>query len=147
VQVGQWLVANGLYRDILAAVVGTIIGFVLGRLLAWRPVRKVLAEHKRSQARIADLLDTKTPGGLADLARELDTSTPGGLTDVLDALRRLLDPPGPEGGEDAPAVDLGGGDDGGGGRHQHKNAGGVPRGGAHLTAGRDPGSGAGHVKP
>lgn len=53
------LVADGLLRDILAAAVGGAIT----PALAWRPWRA----HQKRQDRIIDLLDTSTPGGLADL--------------------------------------------------------------------------------
>lgn len=55
----SWLVANGLLRDLLAAAVGTAVTHVFG----WRPWRA----HRRRQERIIGLLDTGTPGGLADL--------------------------------------------------------------------------------
>ena len=61
--IGHWLVANGLYKDILA----TSIAAVVARLAAWRPLR----DHARRQDRIADLLDTDSPGGLTDLLDEL----------------------------------------------------------------------------
>lgn len=59
VAVWDWLVANGLFRDVLA----TAIGLGSAKLLTVRIIR----EHKQSQAQIADLLDTKTPGGLTDV--------------------------------------------------------------------------------
>ena len=59
----DWLVAQGLYRDILGA--GVAIG--VARLGAWRPLRR----HAERQERIADLLDTDTPGGMKDVVDEL----------------------------------------------------------------------------
>lgn len=61
----HWLVANGLYRDLLAATVGVIVT----HLFAWRPLRA----HRRRQEKIIGLLDTGKPGG---------------LTDVVDAVKR-----------------------------------------------------------
>ena len=60
----QWLVAQGLYRDL----VGTAIALGGARLVAWRPLR----EHRKRQDKIADLLDTKTDGGLKDIRDGLD---------------------------------------------------------------------------
>ncbi len=57
----HWLVAQGLVRDLLAASVGVIVT----HLFAWRPWH---AQRQRLD-RIADLLDTHTPGGLADVAK------------------------------------------------------------------------------
>lgn len=65
----QWLVAQGLYRDLLA----TVTALIVGRVLAWRPLREIrrqFRQHQEGQARIADLLDTSTPGGLAELLPE-----------------------------------------------------------------------------
>ena len=59
----HWLVANGLWRDVLA----TVIGLGAARALAARPIKNV----KASQARQEDLLDTSTPGGLAEVHAEL----------------------------------------------------------------------------
>jgi hypothetical protein len=59
----HWLELNGFYRDILASV----IGLGAARTIAARPLRGV----KASQARQEDLLDTKTPGGLAEVHAEL----------------------------------------------------------------------------
>ena len=72
----QWLVAQGIYRDLVA----TVTALILGRLLAWRPLREIrrqLRQHQESQARIADLLDTRTPGGLADLVPGQHTDDDG----------------------------------------------------------------------
>lgn len=59
----HWAVANGLWRDVLA----TVIGLGAARALAARPIKNV----KASQARQEDLLDTSTPGGLAEVHAEL----------------------------------------------------------------------------
>jgi hypothetical protein len=55
----EWLVAEGIYRDIVSAVVVTIIA----PLLAFKPLRK----HFKTQKKIANELDTSTPGGITDL--------------------------------------------------------------------------------
>jgi hypothetical protein len=54
-----WLVAQGLIKDLIAATVAVAVGHAV----AWRPWRA----HRRRMDRIADLLDTSTPGGLGDL--------------------------------------------------------------------------------
>lgn len=64
----HWLVAQGLYHYILAWTVATI--------LTWLLARRKYRLHRKTQAHIADALDT---------------STPGGLTDVLDAIVRHAD--------------------------------------------------------
>jgi len=53
------LIANGLYRDLLAASVGVVVT----HLFAWRPLRA----HKKRQEKIIGLLRTDTPGGLSDI--------------------------------------------------------------------------------
>jgi hypothetical protein len=67
--VWRWLVAAGLYRDLVA----TTIALGGARLIAWRPLRK----HLANQERTADLLDTKTPGGLHDLLPVRDVPPAG----------------------------------------------------------------------
>jgi HAMP domain-containing protein len=57
----SWLVAQGLIKDLIAASVAVAVGHVF----AWRPLRA----HRRRLDRIADLLDTGTPGGLGELAK------------------------------------------------------------------------------
>lgn len=59
----HWLEGAGLYRDILASA----IGLTAARMIAARPLKGV----KASQARQEDLLDTSTPGGLAEVHEEL----------------------------------------------------------------------------
>lgn len=44
---------------------GTVVGIAGGWLAAWRPFKR----HTANQAKIADLLDPGTPGGLGDLAQ------------------------------------------------------------------------------
>lgn len=75
----HWLVVNGLYRDLIAAG----IGLVVTHAVAWRPLRKAAAR----QERIADLLDTDSPGGLADVK--------GALEKLGEHDRRKPPPPGP----------------------------------------------------
>jgi hypothetical protein len=59
----QWLVDQGLYRDLLA----TTVAMTGAHLVLWRPLRR----HRRVQEQIADRLDTSTPGGLGDLTAAL----------------------------------------------------------------------------
>jgi hypothetical protein len=54
-EIWYWLVANGLFKDLLAMFIGS-----LGFLLPWR-------HHRAAQKDIEDKLDTKTPGGLRDV--------------------------------------------------------------------------------
>jgi hypothetical protein len=61
----EWLVQEGIYRDMVAVTLGVVVTTAA----AWRPFRKI----KNVQIKTADLLDTKTPGG---------------LTDVLDAIQQ-----------------------------------------------------------
>lgn len=61
VAIWQWLVANGLFRDVLA----TSIGLGAAKLMTMRPVQ----QHRQNQAQIADLLNTRTPGGLSDVVK------------------------------------------------------------------------------
>ena len=72
--VGHWLVANGLWKDLLAAV----IALAVTRVAAWRPLRRL--------RRIEDLLDTDSPGGLRDVVRALRGEDDGsGDEDDVDA--------------------------------------------------------------
>ena len=70
----HWLITNGLYKDLLAAVVALAVT----RVAAWRPMRRL--------RRIEDLLDTDSPGGLNAVVKALrgDDSEPGGDEDPLD---------------------------------------------------------------
>lgn len=61
--VWSWLVANGLYRDLLAA----SIAILVTHIFAWRPWRK----HVQRQKQMIDLLNTQTPGGMKDVVDEL----------------------------------------------------------------------------
>ena len=64
--VWHFLVANGLYRYF----VGWLVGFVFGVLIVGtirRTVKRLWREHVHTQQKIADSLDTSTPGGLSDL--------------------------------------------------------------------------------
>ena len=61
----HWLITNGLYKDLVAAVVALTVT----RMAAWRPMRRL--------RRIEDLLDTDSPGGLHEVIRAL-RSDPGG---------------------------------------------------------------------
>ena len=64
----HWLITNGLYKDLLAAVVALAVT----RVAAWRPMRRL--------RRIEDLLDTDSPGGLHDVVKAL-RAEPGGEKD------------------------------------------------------------------
>lgn len=66
----NWLVANGLYRDIISVVV---VG-ILAPLVAYRPWKK----HRATQKQIADSLDTSTPGGLTDVLRAVEANHQSG---------------------------------------------------------------------
>ena len=69
----HWLVAQGFEKDVIAAAVAVAVGHVF----AWRPYqkhRKAQDEITRTQAKIADRLDTSTPGGLADLIKITERS-------------------------------------------------------------------------
>ncbi len=57
------LVQAGLYHYILAWTVATV--------LTWLVAHRKYLQHKRTQERIADLLDTRTPGGLAELLKTI----------------------------------------------------------------------------
>lgn len=56
----HWLYDNGLPKDAL----GTAVAIGGAHLVGWRPRR-----HLRAQEKIADRLDTTTPGGLGDLVK------------------------------------------------------------------------------
>lgn len=60
--VGHWLVAHGIYQDLVNWSVGFIMGSVL---LVW---------VRRGIRRLSDLLDTTTPGGLTDLVEAVERS-------------------------------------------------------------------------
>lgn len=62
-----WLVAAGFWHD----VVGWAVFTVCTAAAAWWKARPWVREHLERQKRIADLLDTETPGGLAEVARLL----------------------------------------------------------------------------
>ena len=81
----HWLIANGLYKDLLAAVVALAVT----RVAAWRPMRRL--------RRIEDLLDTNSPGGLREVVRALRGDDDGGddSGDVLDVHPRGVRPPPP----------------------------------------------------
>lgn len=60
----SWLSVHGT-QDLLAAAVGGVVT----RALGWRPRQhaRAQAEQAAHLAKIADQLDTSTPGGLADV--------------------------------------------------------------------------------
>jgi hypothetical protein len=55
----QWLEDNNLWKDVLTFCVFGIMGWLVG-FAPWR-------RHRKTQAAIADSLDTSTPGGLTAL--------------------------------------------------------------------------------
>ena len=65
----NWLVDNGLWRDVISFSVGAILGLVV----ATHPFRLV----HRALFRISDQLDTRTPGGLTDILRALKETETG----------------------------------------------------------------------
>ena len=79
----HWLITNGLYKDLLAAVVALAVT----RIAAWRPMRRL--------RRIEDLLDTDSPGGLRDVVRALRGEPGGGDDERLDVHPHGVPPPVP----------------------------------------------------
>jgi hypothetical protein len=65
----EWLVANNLFKATIAFCVTVILGGLL--TLCCRPW-KAYKHRKQLQERIADSLDTRTPGGLTELVHRLD---------------------------------------------------------------------------
>lgn len=61
----RWLVAQGLYHDVVAAVIAAVIAKAIG---LHKRVKKMLTLLHL----IADRLDTDTAGGLADIKRIYD---------------------------------------------------------------------------
>jgi hypothetical protein len=119
----EWLVANNLWKAAVAFWVTVILAAAFGALARpWRAWK----EHRETQKAIADRLDTRTEGGLADVVKA--------LRDVLDGL------------DDGDAPDDNGADHGGG-DDDHK-----PQShGGHLPGGSFPvhidpvhGGGGGH---
>ena len=72
----QWLEANNLWKATVAFVVTLLLGVTLGAVMRpWRAWKT----HRETQEKIADRLDTSTPGGLSDLISALR-----GVLDDLD---------------------------------------------------------------
>lgn len=71
-RVWDWLVAQGLYRDIVSV---CVVG-LLAPIVAYRPWKK----HRETQKQIADSLNTKTPGGLSDVVKALRDRDTGSRT-------------------------------------------------------------------
>lgn len=65
----NWLVANNLFKASVAFCVTVILGALL--TLGCRPW-KAYKHRRQLQERIADSLDTATPGGLTELVHRLD---------------------------------------------------------------------------
>ncbi len=61
-----WLTGHNLWQS----VVGWFVFSLLTAAATWFPWRK----HKKVQAKIADRLDTSTPGGLTDLVEAVNRS-------------------------------------------------------------------------
>jgi hypothetical protein len=71
----QWLEENNLFKSTVAFWVTIILSAFLASVLRpWRAWKK----HREAQEKIADRLDTSTPGGLADVVKA--------LKDVIDDL-------------------------------------------------------------
>lgn len=64
----DWLVNNNLWKATVAFWVTLFLGVMLGA--AMRPWR-AWKHHREVQEKIADRLDTSTPGGLSDLVKAL----------------------------------------------------------------------------
>jgi hypothetical protein len=69
----HWLQVNGLWT----AVIAWMVFSALTVAAAWRPWSK----HRKVQEKIADNLDTTTPGGLTDLVRAVNELR-GDMTDA-----------------------------------------------------------------
>jgi len=72
----SWLIHNHLWP----AVVSWFVGILLGAMFSWIPFKK----HLRKQNDIADKLDTKTPGGMRDIALLLAALQDGSKEKVTD---------------------------------------------------------------
>jgi hypothetical protein len=71
-----WLESNNLYKATVAFFVTLLLGVALGAVMRpWRAWKT----HRETQEKIADRLDTSTPGGLSDLIHALR-----GVLDTLD---------------------------------------------------------------
>jgi hypothetical protein len=65
----EWLVQNNLFKAAVAFFVTLILGAAVAVITCpW----KAWQRRRRTQERIADSLDTSTPGGLTDLVHRLD---------------------------------------------------------------------------
>jgi hypothetical protein len=65
----NWLTANNLWKDALSWAVFAVLTWAA----TWLPWRK----HRKTQAKIADSLDTSTPGGLSDLIAAVNQNKDG----------------------------------------------------------------------
>jgi hypothetical protein len=70
--VWNWLVQEGIYRDIVASITGVLVATVV----AWHPFKRL----RRSQIEINNNLDTTTPGGLTDVLKALNVSQASGAS-------------------------------------------------------------------
>lgn len=70
----EWLVAQGLWNDVVAVLVSLIVARVFWPFLRDAWVAHVWRQHRmiEQQTRIADLLDTDKPGGLTDVIEALE---------------------------------------------------------------------------
>ena len=90
----HWFVTN-VTPYALHSAIGWLVGFLMGVIIGW-PLRHIAKHFIHMQQKIANDLDTSTPGGLtellkvsADIDDQLNTKTPGGLTDVVHAIDKL----------------------------------------------------------
>lgn len=66
----NWLVQQGLIKDIVSWGVGLFMGGVLGTLISLK-IKDLFESHKYNQEIIADRLNANTPGGLGEIKRLL----------------------------------------------------------------------------
>jgi hypothetical protein len=60
-----------IWRWLAQDALATAVAVVAGHVVAWRPWRA----YRRDMARISDLLDTGTPGGMSDLKAAMEHRT------------------------------------------------------------------------
>lgn len=84
-----WLEGNNLWKAVVAFWVTLLLSAVVGLVLRpWQAFKR----NREIQEKIADHLDTSTPGGITELiqaVKALNTDSPGGLSDVVEALYAL----------------------------------------------------------
>jgi hypothetical protein len=68
----RWLIENGLWSSLIGAILGFLVGIGGAWLLG---IRKAWHRHEHQQERIANALDTSTPGGLHDVLSAIKENT------------------------------------------------------------------------